>query len=70
MIEVKIDKGETREIDLYHVPYSRRLNYPRSLILADGLISGSHILELSVSKKNNPASIGNACNILYFGVNQ
>ena len=70
VIEVKIDEGETREIDLYHVPYSRRLNYPRSLILADGLVSGSHILELSVSKKNNPASIGNACNILYFGVNQ
>lgn len=70
IVEVRIDGGEPREVDLYHNPYSRRLNYPRTRIFADGLKPGSHLLELSLSSKRNPASKGTACSLLYFAVNR
>ena len=70
IVEVRIDGGEPREVDLYHNPYSRRLNYPRTRIFADGLKPGAHLLELSLSSKRNPASKGTACSLLYFAVNR
>jgi hypothetical protein len=70
IVEVRIDGGAPREVDLYHVPYSGHLNYPRTRVLADGLPAGPHTLELRISPRHNPASKGTACNILYFGINR
>jgi gluconolactonase len=68
MVEVRIDKGEPKVVDLFH-HYSRGLNYPRTRVFADGLAPGKHVLELKVLEKHNPKSKGTACTILYLAVN-
>lgn len=61
--------GESLSLhDLYH-RYSRKLNYPRSVIFAAELSPGKHLLELSVAAQTNAQSSGNAVNILFFEVN-
>jgi hypothetical protein len=69
-VTVRIDGGQSSEMDLFHDPYSKGLNYPRTVILADGLASGKHELELTVSTQKNAASQGHAINLLYLGVNE
>ncbi len=69
IMEVSIDSGEWKPVDLYH-HYSSGLNYPRSVIFADDLANGFHTFALRVSKDKNPASKGNTATILRFLVNR
>ena len=67
-VEVRVDDQEPRIVDLYH-RYSSGLNYPRTIVFADGLESGKHRLKLKILDSKNEASRGNAVSILYFAVN-
>lgn len=67
-ILVSFDGGSPREIDLFY-RYSKGLNYPRKVVLAEGLEKGSHTLDLEVSATHNAESVGHAVNLLYLGVN-
>jgi lysophospholipase L1-like esterase len=69
MVEASVDGGAAKEIDLFH-RYSGGLNYPRTVMFADGLKKGEHTLTLKVSDKKHGRSKGNACSILYFAVNR
>ena len=69
MVEARIDGGPPTVHDLYH-RFSKKLNYPRSVVFASGLAPGKHRIDLVVSKSKNPASSGNAVNILFFEVNE
>ena len=68
-VEVRVDGGKPRIVDLYHDPYSRGLHYPRTRIFADGLERGRHTLSLKVLSSHHPKSKGTACALLYFAVN-
>lgn len=69
MLEVSIDGGDWKKIDLYH-QHSKALNYPRSVILADGLTRSYHNAAIRVAEERNPESKGNTATILYFEVNE
>ncbi|NLT70153.1 MAG: SGNH/GDSL hydrolase family protein [Verrucomicrobiaceae bacterium] len=69
ILEVSIDGGEWKEVDLYH-EHSKGLNYPRSVILADDLTKSYHNAAIRVAGKKDPASEGHAATILYFEVNE
>lgn len=69
MLEVSIDGGEWKKVDLYH-QHSKGLNYPRSVVLADGLERSYHYLAIRVAEEKNPESKGNTATILYFEVNE
>ena len=68
-VSSSIDGGKPQAHDLFH-RFSRGLNYPRSLIFANGLKPGKHTLELTVDKTANPNSKGHAVNILFFEVSE
>jgi len=65
MLEVSIDGGETRTIDLFH-NYSKGLHYPRSVLVATDLKPGPHVLKLRVSDKHNEMSKGTAVRLIHF----
>lgn len=69
MLEVSIDGGEWNKVDLYH-QHSKGLNYPRSVILADGLTKSFHNAAIRVAEERNPESQGNTATILYLEVNE
>ncbi len=69
MLEVSIDGGEWKKVDLYH-QHSKALNYPRSVVLADGLAKSYHNAAIRVAEERNPESKGNTATILYFEVNE
>ncbi len=69
VLEVSVDGGDWTKVDLYHT-HSKGLNYPRSVVLADGLASSFHNAALRVAESRNPASQGNAVTVLYFEVNE
>lgn len=69
IVEVSIDGGEWRKVDLFH-PYSKALNYPRSVILADDLSGTYHTAAIRTSSEKNPASQGHAATFLYFEVSE
>ncbi|MDI9384834.1 MAG: GDSL-type esterase/lipase family protein [Verrucomicrobiota bacterium] len=66
MVEVRIDDGPVRTLDLYH-DYSRGLHYPRTLIFADELPAGRHRLRLSLAEEARGA--GQAIRIIEFVTN-
>jgi lysophospholipase L1-like esterase len=68
-LETSIDGGPVTTHDLYH-RFSRKLNYPRSVIFASDLEPGSHRLMLRISEEKNPDSNGHAASILFFEVNE
>lgn len=68
MLEVSVDGGGWREVDLFH-RYSEKLNYPRSVILADDLAPGGHQVAIRTSEKKNPESRGRSATVLFFEVN-
>lgn len=68
MLEFRIDGNAWKSVDLYH-QYSGGLHYPRSVIFADGLAQGPHVLELRVSGSSNAQSKGHAARILAFAAN-
>lgn len=67
-LEVSINDGEWKTVDLYH-HYSKGLNYPRSVILAEDIGRSFNQAAIRVSKEKNPASKGHAATILFFEVN-
>ncbi|MBP6603502.1 MAG: SGNH/GDSL hydrolase family protein [Verrucomicrobiales bacterium] len=69
ILEVSIDGGDWKKVDLFH-RYSKGLNYPRSVVLADGLGHSLHTAAIRVSEEKNPESQGNTATILYFEVNR
>ncbi len=68
-IEVSIDAGEWKRVELYH-HFSKSLNYPRSVILADGLSNAYHQIAIRTAKSENEESKGSSATILYFAANQ
>jgi len=68
VIEVSIDGGPWKRVDLYH-RYSRGLNYPRTVMLVADLELREHTARLRLGKESNPASKGTAARILQFTVN-
>lgn len=68
ILEVSIDGGEWRPVDLHH-RFSKGLNYPRSVLLADDLPGTFHTAAIRTSEKHHPDSGGHAATILYFGTN-
>lgn len=69
ILEVSIDGGDWRPVDLHH-RFSKGLNYPRSVLLAEDLAGGSHAIAIRTSERRNPASEGHAATILSFGVEE
>lgn len=67
-VEYSIDGGKPQQAVLFH-RFSRGLHYPRTVMLADGLMDGKHRLTLRVSPEQHPTSKGNAVRILSFAVN-
>lgn len=65
-VEVRVDEGEFRPVDLYH-RFSKGLHYPRTVMFAVDLEPGKHTLELRISKQT--ASGGHAVRILQFVAN-
>lgn len=70
ILEVSIDGGEWSAVDLYHEKYSKGLNYPRSVLLADGLSNAYHTAAIRVSAEKNEQSKGHAATILNIAVNR
>ncbi len=68
-LEISVDGGEWNEVTLFH-HYSKSLNYPRSVMLADGLTSGYHQVAVKVGKKTPEGSKGNSATILQFQISQ
>lgn len=68
ILEVSIDDGEWQKIDLYH-KHSKGLNYPRSVMLADGLKNQRHQAAIRISEDKNPESKGHGATILFFEEN-
>ena len=68
MVEVSIDDGPFKQFDLYH-RYSRGLHYPRTVMFADELSTGAHLMRLRIARTKNNASRGNAMRAMSFVVN-
>ena len=69
MIEYSIDGGEHCKIDLF-TKWSKQLHLPWYYILEAELESKSHELVIGISANSNPESIGNACRIKHFFINE
>lgn len=67
VVEVSVDGGDWRKIDLFH-HHSKALNYPRTVLLAEGLSGTYHSIAIRTSEKRNPKSEGNTATFLSFGV--
>ena len=67
-LEISVDGGEWRKIDLFH-SFSKSLNYPRSVILADDLSPTGHQAVIRVADAIPEGSQGSTATILYFEVN-
>lgn len=68
-LEVSIDSGDWKTVDLYH-KHSKGLNYPRTVVLADGLEGSFHQAAIRVAEEKNPESNGSTATVLYFGTNE
>lgn len=67
-LDVQINGGEWKTVELYH-GYSSGLHYPRTVMFATDLQSGSHQLNIRISKNHNEKSKGHAVRILSFVAN-
>lgn len=68
MVEASVDRKPPVKVDLLHA-YSGGLNYPRTVLFAEGLASGRHTLSLTISAARNSSSKGNAARIMHFVCN-
>jgi len=66
MLEVQIDGGPTRQVNLLH-KYSANLHYPRTIMLGTDLKAGRHTLTFRVSSQT--AGAGHAVRIMQFTAN-
>ncbi|GAB3170120.1 SGNH/GDSL hydrolase family protein [Telluribacter humicola] len=69
IISYSIDGRKPQQLDLF-TQWSTQLHLPWYLMLADELKPGKHTLKLTITDTKNPASVGNACRIVYFLVNE
>jgi len=69
IIAYSVDGKPYRERDLF-TQWSPGLHLPWAHVLEAGLARGPHELALRIADKRNPQSIGNACRIAHFLVNQ
>jgi len=67
-IEVQVDGGLWRSVNFYH-RHSRGLHYPRTVIFAEGLSEGAHVLKARISQATDAQSRGSAIRIMNFAVN-
>ncbi len=67
-VAATVDGRDTRIVDLYH-RFSRGLHYPRTVLFADDLTPGKHVLGLRVTPTKNAKSSGHAIRILRFTAN-
>lgn len=65
-LEVSVDGGDWKTVELYH-RFSKGLNYPRSVILAEDLSGSLHTVAIRTSEKKHAESEGHAATILSFG---
>ena len=68
-ISYSIDGKKAQTLDLF-TQWSTQLHLPWYLMLNDELSPGKHSLKLSVVPDKNEKSIGNACRVVYFLVNE
>ncbi|MEO6281757.1 MAG: SGNH/GDSL hydrolase family protein [Dyadobacter sp.] len=68
-ITYTIDGKKPQTLDLF-TPWSTQLHLPWYLMLGDELSSGKHKVHLTISLDKNEKSIGNACRIVHFLVNE
>ena len=68
ILEVSIDAGNWQSVNLYH-RHSRGLHYPRTVMFAADLKTGTHIAKIRLSKEVDVRSKGRAARILQFVVN-
>lgn len=64
-----IDGKKLQTLDLF-TQWSTQLHLPWYLMLADELSAGKHRLHLTIDSKKNEESVGNACRIVHFLVNE
>ena len=62
-LDVQVDGGDWKTVELYH-GYSSGLHYPRTVMFATDLPSGSHQVHVRISKSCNEQSKGHAARIL------
>ena len=68
VVEVQVDGGSWRTVNFYH-RHSRGLHYPRTVVLAEDLPAGSHVMTVRISKTADAQSQGWAIRIMEFAVN-
>lgn len=68
-LEVSVDGSNWRRIELFH-SFSKGLNYPRTVILADDLAGSYHTAAIRTAGEKPDGSEGNSATILFFGVNE
>jgi hypothetical protein len=66
IVEARIDGGPPRQINLFH-RFSAGLHYPRTIMFANDLQPGPHVLALRMTDKTR--SSGHAMRIIQFAVN-
>lgn len=69
ILSYRIDGKKAQTLDLF-TQWSTQLHLPWYLMLADTLQPGKHTVKVTIADKNNPASDGYACRIVYFLVNE
>lgn len=69
IIEYRIDDGPWYKLNLF-TKWSASLHLPWYYTLATDLSDSGHVLELKIAEDRDERSIGNACRIRYFYVNQ
>ncbi|GAA4102114.1 GDSL-type esterase/lipase family protein [Mucilaginibacter panaciglaebae] len=68
IVDYVIDGGDIKHIDLF-TQWSTFIHLPWYVLFDSGLKKGAHTLQLTVSDRKNPKSLGNACRIVHFLVN-
>jgi pimeloyl-ACP methyl ester carboxylesterase/lysophospholipase L1-like esterase len=68
IIEYRVDRKNWKKYDLF-TQWSKSLHLPWFCTLENTLTDGEHTLEIKISAEKNIQSIGNACRIRYFFVN-
>lgn len=69
MIRYKIDGKTSKTIDLY-TQWSKSLHLPWYLVLGDNLTDKEHRVEIEILPQKNELSLGTACRIVHFLVNE
>jgi pimeloyl-ACP methyl ester carboxylesterase/lysophospholipase L1-like esterase len=68
IIEYRVDRKNWKKYDLF-TQWSKSLHLPWFCTLENTLTDGEHTLEIKISAEKNIQSIGNACRIRYFYIN-